>query len=195
MTDLLVEVEEFLRATTPQRCWRTTGYLPDGVVQASFQPLLACTADTLRSPRPVAGLSIIEVDGFADLAALRENIDLNARGFDPAAPPVSDEEAGAFGRGMGAAMAFTARLSGQGAGAGMHLAPHASVTELVGIATLEPMRGRGIGAALTATITKHAFDRGVTVAFLITGNPTAQRVYERVGFRVIGSVREGTTLF
>jgi GNAT superfamily N-acetyltransferase len=194
MTDLLFEVEEYLRATTPRRSWRTTGYLPDGVVQAGAQPLLVCTADTLRPARPVAHLSVIEVSATTGLAALRENLDLNARGFHPAAPASSDEEAAEFGRDMGPAMAFTARLSDQGAAAGMYLAPHANVTELVGITTLEPLRGQGIGAALTAAMAAHAFANGVTVAFLVTDNPTAQRVYERVGFRAIGSVREGVTL-
>jgi GNAT superfamily N-acetyltransferase len=194
MTDLLFEVEEYLRATTPRRSWRTTGYLPDGVIQAAVQPLLVCTADTLRSPRPVAGLSVIEVGATSPRSELRENLDLNARGFDPAAALSTDDDAVDFGQGMGTAMAFTARLSGQGAAAGMYLSPHANVTELVGITTLEPMRGQGIGATLTATIARHAFDHGVTVAFLVTDNPTARRVYERVGFRAIGSVREGTTV-
>ena len=194
MTDLLFEVEEYLRATTPRRSWRTTGYLPDGVIQAAVQPLLVCTSDTLRTPRPVAELSVIEVGAAAGLAVLRENLDLNARGFDPAAPASSDEEAAEFGRDLGTAMAFTARLHGQSAAAGMYLAPHSNVTELVGIATLEPLRGQGIGAALTAAMAAHAFANGITVAFLVTDNPTAKRVYERVGFRAIGTVREGTTL-
>jgi GNAT superfamily N-acetyltransferase len=193
MTDLLFEVEEYLRATTPRRSWRTTGYLPDGVFQAAVQPLLVCTADTLRPPRAVSGMSVIEVGAASPLADLRENLDLNARGFDPAAAFATDEQAAEFARDLGTAMAFTARLSGQGAAAGMYLTPHANVTELAGIATLEPLRGQGIGAALTAAIAAHAFDNGVTVAFLVTDNPTAQRVYERVGFRAIGSIREGTT--
>ncbi|GIH08826.1 hypothetical protein Rhe02_68930 [Rhizocola hellebori] len=192
MTDLLYEVEQYLRATTPKRAWRTTAYLPDGVVQAACQPLLVCTADTLRPPRPTAHLEILELGPGAQLAELKENLDLNARGFDPEAPLSSDEEAAEFGRSLGTATAFTARLSGQGAGAGMYLAPVAAVTELVGIATLEPLRGQGVGAALTAAMARHAFSQGVTVAFLATDNPTAQRVYERVGFRPLGSIREGT---
>jgi predicted GNAT family acetyltransferase len=61
------------------------------------------------------------------------------------------------------------------------------VTEIVGVATLPAFRRRGIGAALTAFLTSDAGDRGVRTVFLSAGNEDVARVYERAGFRRIGT--------
>jgi ribosomal protein S18 acetylase RimI-like enzyme len=65
--------------------------------------------------------------------------------------------------------------------------PVGAVTEIVGVATLPAFRRRGIGAALTAFLTSDAGDRGVRTVFLSAGNEDVARVYERAGFRRIGT--------
>jgi predicted GNAT family acetyltransferase len=60
------------------------------------------------------------------------------------------------------------------------------VVELVGIGTLAAHRGRGLAAAVTATLAAAARAAGAEVVFLAAGDEAAARVYRRVGFRVIG---------
>jgi ribosomal protein S18 acetylase RimI-like enzyme len=66
--------------------------------------------------------------------------------------------------------------------------PLEGATELVGIATLPAERRRGLGAAITAALARDALDRGLRTVFLSAGDDITARVYERVGFRVVGSV-------
>lgn len=61
------------------------------------------------------------------------------------------------------------------------------VAELVGIGTLAAYRGVGIGAAVTAQLAAVARARGDDLVFLAAADDTATRVYERVGFRVVGT--------
>jgi ribosomal protein S18 acetylase RimI-like enzyme len=60
------------------------------------------------------------------------------------------------------------------------------VVELVGIGTVQRARGRGLGAAVTATLARAARAAGADLVFLAAGDDTATRVYERVGFRRVG---------
>jgi ribosomal protein S18 acetylase RimI-like enzyme len=60
------------------------------------------------------------------------------------------------------------------------------VVELVGIGTLAAERGRGLAAAVTAVLAGAARAAGAEVVFLAAGDDGASRVYQRVGFRVVG---------
>ena len=53
-----------------------------------------------------------------------------------------------------------------------------------GVATLEPYRGRGFGAAITRAALAHAAARGCTSASLRSG-PKSRPLYERLGFRYV----------
>ena len=64
---------------------------------------------------------------------------------------------------------------------------HNGVTEIAGIATLRPFRRQGIGTLLTAAAVQAAFAQGIDIVFLTAGSAEAGRVYERAGFRTIGS--------
>ena len=65
--------------------------------------------------------------------------------------------------------------------------PVDAVTEVTGVATLPVFRRRGIGAALTALLTRDARERSVQTVFLSAGDDEIARVYERTGFRRIGT--------
>jgi len=65
--------------------------------------------------------------------------------------------------------------------------PVDSVTEIVGVATLPVARRRGIGVALTAALVADAAARDVRTIFLSAGSDDVARVYERAGFRRIGT--------
>ena len=65
--------------------------------------------------------------------------------------------------------------------------PTGGVTEIVGVATLPSARRRGIAAALTAALTADALKRGVELVFLGADSDDVARIYERAGFRRIGT--------
>jgi predicted N-acetyltransferase YhbS len=55
------------------------------------------------------------------------------------------------------------------------------VSEVVGVATLPRLRGRGLGAGMTSALVAHATETADMV-FLAAGDDDVARVYERVGF-------------
>ena len=55
------------------------------------------------------------------------------------------------------------------------------VSEVVGVATLPRLRGRGLGAGVTSALVAHATETADMV-FLAAGDDDVARVYERVGF-------------
>lgn len=174
-----------------------TGYAPQleatlratGFTEHSRETLLVCSPGELHSPASIPGLSVITISDTSSVAEMRENLDTNARGFDPAnAQPATDEQAAQFLLELISARAFTARRDGRAVAAGMYSEPREGVTELAGIATLEPYRGQGLAAALTARMTQAAFANGCDLVYLTTTNPIAARVYERIGFRPIGEM-------
>lgn len=161
-----------------------------GFSEYQRETLLVCTPETRsRTPAPVAGLTFVTITDASPLDEVRESLDVNEFGFDPdAAQPATDEQAENFRATLQTARAFTARLHGRPASAGMYTAPVAGVTELLGIATLEQYRGQGIAAALTAHMASSAFAQGCDIVFLWTANPAARRAYEHAGFQPVGEV-------
>jgi len=61
------------------------------------------------------------------------------------------------------------------------------VAELVGIATLPSARRQGLGGRITLTLAATALAAGADLVFLSAGSDEIARVYERVGFRRIGT--------
>jgi len=57
------------------------------------------------------------------------------------------------------------------------------------VGTLEPMRRRGLGTALTARLLRDAIDRGCETAS-VQSTPMAEGVYAAVGFRDLGRILE-----
>ncbi len=64
----------------------------------------------------------------------------------------------------------------------MYTAPFDGVTEVAGLATLEPFRRRGIAMGLTALAVQRAMAQGAKVVCLTAADERAGQVYERVGF-------------
>jgi ribosomal protein S18 acetylase RimI-like enzyme len=81
--------------------------------------------------------------------------------------------AGAFGR--------------EGAiGGGSH-SPRSDVTEVTGVGVLPSARRRGVAAAVTATLAADAQDRGVSTIFCSADSEDVARIYQRIGFRRVGT--------
>ena len=155
----------------------------EDMVKEGGVELLACTPDSLILPHEVPGLSMVILDENSALGDVREGLDTNERGFDPGAEPVTHAQAQAFREGLVESRAFIARIDGASAGAAMFNPPYAGVAELVGIATVDSFRWRGVASYLTAYAARIAFERVVELVYLSTDNPAARRVYERLGFR------------
>lgn len=75
----------------------------------------------------------------------------------------------------------------QGVVAVGHHNPRGDVSEVVGVATLPSARRRGLATALTSALVEHALGHGVQTVFLSAGGDAVARVYERVGFRRVGT--------
>ncbi|MDG4765395.1 GNAT family N-acetyltransferase [Solwaraspora sp. WMMD406] len=61
------------------------------------------------------------------------------------------------------------------------------VAEIVGVGTLPAARRRGLGAAVTTALARHALDHGVALVFLAAGDDNAAVIYHRLGFRRVGT--------
>jgi ribosomal protein S18 acetylase RimI-like enzyme len=78
-------------------------------------------------------------------------------------------------------------FSADGAVGGGSHSPRDGVTEITGVAVLPAYRRQGIGALLTAALVKDAQRHEVTTVFCSADASDVARVYERVGFRRIGT--------
>lgn len=61
------------------------------------------------------------------------------------------------------------------------------VAEIVGVATLPAARRQGVAAAVTTLLASSALASGCTTVFLSAQDQDVARVYERVGFRRVGT--------
>jgi ribosomal protein S18 acetylase RimI-like enzyme len=61
------------------------------------------------------------------------------------------------------------------------------VCELMGIGTLPSARRRGIGSAVTGRLAQDARERGAEIVFLSAAGEHVARMYERLGFRRVGT--------
>ncbi len=59
--------------------------------------------------------------------------------------------------------------------------------EIVGVATLPAARRRGLGAAVSAALARHALDRGNDLIFLSAASEDVARVYAGIGFDRVGT--------
>ena len=64
-------------------------------------------------------------------------------------------------------------------------------TEIVGVATLPAARRGGLASALTWELADHALAGGSDTVFLTAGDDDVARVYDRLGFRAVGTAMIG----
>jgi GNAT superfamily N-acetyltransferase len=158
-----------------------------GFAEESRTQLMVCTPPSYRPAPAVDRLTLRRITAETPLDEVVMYLTTTRRGFDPAAIPASRADAQRFLDDNNDNAAVLAYLDHEPVAAGMFTAPQDGLTELVGLATLEPYRRRGIGMAICAALTQIAFDRGVTLALLTAADERAGRVYERVGFHSVGS--------
>lgn len=171
----------------------------DGM-QVVHHPLMMLVPDDLQAPAPSDDIDVAIVDPDEDLAALSAvaEVGFATRGTGvgdagvaeaAAAAKTQNPDTIAFQRGRmlaGLTVLAAARVSGVAAAVGSHQ-PLDGSSEVVGVATLPSFRRRGLGSAVTATLVADALERGVGTVFLSADDDDVARVYERVGFRRVGT--------
>ena len=159
-----------------------------GVPLESEDPLLVCRPDMWTALAHPRGFEIRRLTSESPDEDIAANITVGSRGFGDVGRDATPERVADLRRRLGAGNEyFLALIDGEPAGVGAYMIPLDGITEVVGIATLPEYRRRGIAAAVTAEITRHAFDNGVTLAFLTAADDDASRVYQRSGYRRIGT--------
>ena len=148
-------------------------------------PLLVLGEPVRHSGEPAVTAEMVEPDDLR-FALARAAVAAGFEGRDELRPePVLEHITARVRDGlMRVAGAFDA--DGAAIGGGSH-AQRGDVSELTGIAVLPRYRQRGVGAALTKVLADDTTASGATTVFLSAGTPAVARVYERVGFRRVGT--------
>ncbi|MEU4518162.1 GNAT family N-acetyltransferase [Amycolatopsis sp. NPDC024027] len=146
-------------------------------------PLMTCApAARVGKPAP-AGIRLRVPESAEDFRRMRSA--QNTAFGEPA--DIGDDEVEQLQSGTGVRHLLAEDVeTGAVVGGGLALEIVDGTTELAGIAVLEPYRGRGIAAALTAHLTREVHEAGAHTAFLTPGDLGIGNVYARVGFRPAG---------
>ena len=84
-------------------------------------------------------------------------------------------------------MAVAESVAGRAARRPARTSSTGGVCEVTGVGTLPSARRRGIGAALTGRLVQDARERGAAIVFLSAAGDDVARMYERLGFRRVGT--------
>ena len=158
-----------------------------GFALESRAQLMVCPRGQERAAKAVSGLDVTTLDAATPLVDFAAFLDVQRSAFGfPSGRSPSDEEALNLRETLGDGFAFLGRIAGEPVATAMIQPAHDGLTELVGVATLEAFRRRGIGGFLSWAAVRAAFARGVSLAFLSAADARAGRVYEAAGFSSAG---------
>jgi len=182
-----------------------------GAVRASgmpivFAPLMVLDPDRLPEPASLtdAELVLLDPDSAEFVGLYAAGAAVAALGFaaagtavGPAGPAERDAAIGpvatnrldraADGFRSGRTCDAIARTAAEGVLAHGAYQGADGAAELVGIVTLPAARRRGLGAAISAFVARHALQRGYDLIFLGAADESVARVYARVGFHRVGT--------
>lgn len=171
---------EFLPAWAPAV---EPALLAAGFTVENRAPVMACPAGGLLAPKPVDGLRVAEPATDAEFTAAAA---VQHTGFGGEGGPDDGEIAWLRAAAEGGGVSALATVDGVPAGAGGCSAPVDGIGELAGLAVAGTFRRRGVGAALSAWLTRTAFDRGFDAVWLEPGGPDVERIYAAIGYRRVG---------
>ena len=191
------EAFEWVHETTPSLAGAATA----AGLEVVRVPLLALDAADWAPPPAPAGIalrmlaaddhSLPAAQAVAELAfAAANGTPLDAAG--PQARDLAVAKLGDLGfvrdriAGGWTAMAVAESEAEGPLGSGSHQLVGAA-SEVTGVATLPSARRRGIAAALTGALVQDARERGAAVVFLSAAGDAVARMYERIGFRRVGT--------
>lgn len=159
----------------------------EGLRRTEALPFLFCTRETLRTVSPAPGLEIVRLAPSTPLLTFLEFQRAQAAGFEQKAGFLLDpEEVAELQSRSGEDGFYLARMEGTSAAVGMFARPLEGSSEVLGIATLPAFRGHGIAGALTANVTRDAFQAGADLTYLTASGEAAAKIYTRVGYMRYG---------
>jgi ribosomal protein S18 acetylase RimI-like enzyme len=163
---------EYIAETAPEV---EKALLTAGFAAEKRYHILVCTPDLLRNA-DVAGIEISLASNDRDIV---DAADVGAEAYDDEVYP--DPLRGLVAQGGVLAIARDP-ANGLAVGAGVATPAHEGVGEVAGIGVRVAYRRRGIAGALTASVTREAFARGINLTWLTPGSDDAERIYARAGF-------------
>lgn len=140
-------------------------------------PLMTLAPDELTEP-DVDGASV----AVAEPGDLREVADIQHVAFG-GEPLAADEQPPTPSGG-----AVLARIEGEAVSAAAWTPVFDGHSEIVGVATAEAWRRRGLAGLVTAAAARAAFEAGASTCVLSPGDETALRVYARAGFHPVATM-------
>jgi ribosomal protein S18 acetylase RimI-like enzyme len=159
---------------------RLAGFVTEGVYS-----LMACGFEELRDATGPAGAEIVFAHRDEQYRAVLE---VRREAFEEP-EVVTQADVGRVRSTVengGAAVLAVLSRSGQVLGSGSCLVPYGRVTELVSIGVLPAWRRSGVGAMITAGLTRAALLSGIETVYLTAVHDVGERVYERVGYSLAG---------
>ncbi|GAA4906251.1 acetyltransferase (GNAT) family protein [Stackebrandtia albiflava] len=155
-----------------------------GLVVEARSPLMTCAPGEAVTAEP-AGVRLYRPtrsDEYLDAVTIQY-----AAFGETDTPGEAEAHAQLAGPAERGAVVVVAAVDDRITGVGLYGAPVDGIAEVAGIAVAPSHQGRGIGAAITGWLTRHAHDAGVHTAWLDPSGDTAQRLYRRAGYRVSGT--------
>src|SRR5512140_175664 len=145
--------------------------------------LMVCPRGSERAVPAVARLEIAALDAGSPLGEFASFLDVQRLAFGlPSPEPANPEEARSLRDSLGGGFALAGRIGGRLVATAMIQPGADGLAELVGVATLEEFRRRGIGGALSFEAVRRAFGLDISLVFLSAADARAGRVYEAAGF-------------
>jgi ribosomal protein S18 acetylase RimI-like enzyme len=189
------EALEWVHETTPS----LAGAAAAAGLEVLQVPLLALVADEWSPPQPPDGVTLRMLgaedpalpaaQAAVELAFVAQGMEVGDAGAE--ARDLAQARLGDLGflrerlrRGL-TAMAVAESAEGPLAAGSHQLA--SGVSEVMGVGTLPAARRRGIGSAVTGRLVQDARSHGAEIVFLSAADDDVARLYERLGFRRIGT--------
>ena len=175
---------EFVEACAPalSQALEENGFILENRAQ-----LMVCPRGEERAAPAVAGLEVEMLDEWMPLEKLASFLDVQRRAFGlPSPKPATREDARSLCDTLGDGFALVGRIGERPVATAMIQPGGDGLAELVGVATLEEFRRRGIGGALSFEAVRSAFASGLSLTFLSAAAARAGRVYEAAGFSAAG---------
>ena len=161
-----------------------------GFTEEARQCLMICSPGDLQPRSAMPGLAITRVIQECPQSDARSFLVVEHRAFEPADESVvlkAGEVEGFLAR-LGKGAAFLTRMKGQPISAAMYTEAYDGVVEIVGVATLQPFRRRGLASTVVSQAVRDAFSEGAELACLTAADEHAGRLYERLGFHTVASM-------